>query len=280
MPDPVTNPNPQPTTNDGKPAGTSAEKPLDATNGWLPEPLRTNKTLTKFKDAGELANAYVNLEVAHGKRFEENLGENAPADIKARVRASMGVPDSADGYDKPTVPEGATLDDGMFNGFRGVAHKLGISKSQAKGLSEWFIGLEQDRMSGYMTEATKAKEEGMKALNAKWGAGAPRMVGLAQRVVMEFGGADVKAALDETGAGNDPRILGWLARMGEAMAEGGIVDPSVVNTSVDEAKAKIAEIKSAAMKDRKHPYVNKSHPGHKAAIDEMNRLHEIVYAEA
>lgn len=140
-PTPAPAPAPEP-----KPAPAAAPAPAPAdTRGWVPETLRGHKSLEKFKTPADVAQAYANLEGAFGKKFEEHLKPDADPEIRARVRSALGVPEAPNGYEDPPVPEGRVLDANITGGFKEQAHKLGISKSAAKGLMEWYLGMELER---------------------------------------------------------------------------------------------------------------------------------------
>jgi len=245
---------------------------------WVPADLRSHKSLTKFKEPGDVAKAYVNLETMLGKRVEIPA-DDAPAEAKAAWRTKIGVPETADGYDKPTVPEGVTLDEGIFSAARNKFLELGIPKSQGKALMDWFVGMELDLSSKAQQGRAAEKEAGMEALTQKWGAAAPRQIALCQRFVAEVGGADLKAALDETGAGNDPRVVAALAKAGLMMEESNMIAPVNVGVSTDEAIAEIAKIRAERGKDKKHPLNDKSNPGHKEAAKRFQDLHRIAYPD-
>lgn len=262
-----------------EPAVEKAEKVDKSVPDWIPADLRGHKSLTKFKNPAEVAKAYVNLESAFGKRFEDYLKPDAPEDVKAKVRAAMGVPGSPEEYDSPAVPEGVTLDERLVNQFKSQAYKLGIPKAQAKALMDWYVTAEIERVTQFQAEAARQKEEGMKALRERWGGAADRNVALAQRVVAEYGGSELKQALDESGAGNDPAVIAFLARIGQTLAEDNLIDPKTLTTSVEEARKEIARIKAEAAKDRKHPYVDRTHPDHARVVAEVQRLHDIAYGE-
>jgi len=256
----------------------SAPAPAD-TRSWVPDKLRGHKSLEKFKSVDDALNGYINLEGSYGKKFEEHLKEDAAPEIKARVRAAMGVPDSVAGYEPPKAPEGYTLDEGLVSNFQKIAHEAGLSKSAWQKLSDSFVQLEMERMTQRSAESAKAQETGMAELNKKWGAAAPRNLGLVHKVVAEYGGAELRAALDETGAGNDPRVVAFLARMGQTLAEDNLMTPNPVGVSVDDAKKEIAAIRAAAVADRKHPYTNKEHPQHKEFLAKMAALNELAHSE-
>lgn len=244
---------------------------------WIPEALRGNKSLTKFKTAGDVAQAYVNLESRFGQKVQPPA-DNAPAEEKAAWRKNIGVPDKADEYEAPSMPKGYEdkLDQDYLGDFRGKAHEIGLSKSQAKSLVDWVVAREVRQLTEFAANSEKAKDEGMKALKTEWGAATADNVGLVQRLVEETGDADLAAALNQTGFGNHPAALRWMAKLGRTFVEHDLIDPKTVGTSSKDAQAKIDEIKAAAAKDRKHPWRDSSHPGHKAAVDEMNALYELA----
>lgn len=263
----------------GAPEGQQTQQQSDVNvPAWVPADLRTHKSLTKFKEPGDVAKAYINLETMLGKRVEIPA-DDAPPEAKAAWRTKIGVPDTADGYDKPVVPEGVVLNEDIFGAARGKFHELGISKAQGKALTEWFVGMELDLSQRAGSERAAQKEAGMEALNKQWGAAAPRQIALCQRFVAEVGGADLKAALDETGAGNDPRVVAALAKAGQMMEESNMIAPVNVGMSTEEAIAEIAKIRAERGKDRKHPLNDKSNPGHKEAAKKFQDLHRIAYPD-
>ena len=258
------------------------QKPQGSTDAnvpaWVPADLRSHKSLTKFKEPGDVAKAYVNLETMLGKRVEIPA-DDAPAEVKAAWRSKIGVPDTADGYDPPSVPEGVTLHEGLFTEARSKFHELGIPKSQGKALMDWFIGKELEIGSQFQQEREKQKADGMEALTQKWGAAAPRQIALCQRFVAEVGGPELKAALDESGAGNDPRVVAALAKAGLMMEESNMIAPVNVGMGTAEAEKEIAKIRAERMKDPKHPLNNKNSPGYKEAAKRFQDLHRIAYPD-
>lgn len=245
---------------------------------WIPEDLKGHKSLTKFKDPVEVAKAYVSLESMVGKRVEIPA-DDAPAEVKAAWRTKIGVPDTADGYDRPGVPDGVTINEDIFTAARGKFHEIGLSKAQGKALTEWFIGKELELGARGEQERAKQKEDGMAALNTKWGVAAPRQIALCQRFVAEVGGPELQAALNETGAGNDPRVVEALAKAGRMMEESNMITAVNTGTSAEEAIAEIAKIREARSKDKKHPLNDKANPGYKEAAKRFADLHRIAYPD-
>jgi hypothetical protein len=253
---PAGNPNPSPT-----PEATAAS--------WIPQDLRGNASLTKFKTADEALKAYVNIESAFGKKFEEHLKPDADPAVQARIRTAMGVPEAANGYEDVKVPEGYQVDTGIVGSFKETAFKAGLSKAQANSLQEWFIGQHLEQNTNLAASKVAEKEAALVELDKRWGAAKSRNVAMIQQLVAEHGGADVKAALDETGAGNDPRVLEFLARMAGKMAEDNLITPTAGGLTVADA---LKEMQTIRATDQKGAYWNKDHAGHKAAVERMQYL--------
>jgi hypothetical protein len=239
---------------------------------WIPQELRGNASLTKFKTADEALKAYVNIESAFGKKFEDHLKPDADPAVQARIRTAMGVPEGANGYEDAKVPDGYEIDKGIVGSFKETAFKAGLSKSQASALQEWFIGTHLDSNTAQAAARVQEKEAALVELDKQWGAAKNRNVGMIQQLVAETGGADVKAALDETGAGNDPRILKWLAVMAGKMAEDNLITPSSGGLTVEDANKEMKSIRS----DMKGPYWDKAHAGHKAAVQRVQYLQQFT----
>ena len=256
----------------GNPTPIQAPTPEPAAS-WIPQELRGSASLTKFKTADDALKAYVNLESAFGKKFEEHLKEDADPSVKARLRAAMGVPEGANGYEDARVPEGYEVDKGIVGSFKETAFKAGLTKPQANALQEWFIGQHLEQNTAQAAARVAEKEAALVELDKRWGAAKNRNVAMIQQLVSEHGGADVKAALDETGAGNDPRVLEFLARMAGKMAEDNLITPHAGGLTVEDARKEMLAMRSG---DQKSAYWNSSHAGHKEAVARMQYLTQYV----
>lgn len=244
---------------------------------WVPQDLREHKSVTKFKDPGELAKSYVNLEKMLGSRTEVPA-DDAPKEVWDAWFKKIGVPETADGYDPPAVPEGIKLDDNILKATREKFRELGVPKAQAKKLMDWYITKEIERTNTILQERAEQHEQGMEALNKRWGAAAPRQIALCQRVVAELGGEAVKKVLDETGVGNDPVIVEFLAKVGGMMEEDKLITAVQTGLTKDQAIAEINTIRAEHGK-AKGALRDKSNPQHKGLVARLQALHQIAYPE-
>src|SRR6185436_6740117 len=243
--------------------------PAEQGPSWIPQELRGNASLTKFKSADEALKAYVNIESAFGKKFEEHLKPDADPAVAARVRTAMGVPEAASGYEDVKVPDGYQVDPTIVGGFKEAAFKAGMSKAQANAMQEWFIGTHLQANTALEAQKTEAYNETMAKLDTKWGAAKKHNLALVHTLVSETGDAELKAALDETGAGNHPVFLEWMAKIASKLGEDSMIQPTPGGLSLEDAAKEMTAIRSG---DQKSAYWNNSHPGHKAAVERMQFL--------
>lgn len=113
-------------------------------------PLKEHKSLARYATVDDLAQGYVNLEKLQGQGVKVP-GEGATAEEIARYRRTLGVPETADGYDlgKPQLG-GVDLPPEMLNHFKGVFHKHGLPPAQAVGVLNDYV---------QWMEATKAAQQ-------------------------------------------------------------------------------------------------------------------------
>lgn len=270
----VTQTTEQQTTEQTEQKTTEQTQQTDA-RAWVPAELKGHKSLEKFKTPDEAIKAYINLEGAYGKKFEEHLKDDAAPEVKARINAVRGVPESPDAYEFAEAPKdsGITMDEAVAKSFKEVAHKAGLTKSQVKALSEWQINLEIGRHQAGANERAEAEQKGMDALKQKWGAAADRNIALCQQVVAEVGGKDLAAYLNESGMTNDPRAVEFLARIGARMAEDKLITPNPIGLTVDDAKAELAKIRKDA---KTNGYLDKNHPDHKRIVARVGELTQLA----
>lgn len=264
----------------------AAPEPTTSTTDWrsgIPEDIRGEKFFESFKDVGGLAKTALEGQRMIGAGLTKLPGKDAkPEDIATWKQSNWSklaeaglielAPESADKYEI-TAPEGSTLqlDEKMSASFKKVAHELGLSQRQVAALAAWQAGQIGESQSA-LKESAKATEA---TLRKEWGAAYDRNLGLAQRTVVELGGQDALDVFERTGTGNHPAVLKLFAKVGALLAEDGAITTDTEGNVLSEsdAKAKITAIKN----DRNHPYFSREAPGHKDAVEEMRRLHELAY---
>lgn len=119
------------------------------------------------------------------------------------------------------LPENSILDSGVVDQLAAIAKQNGFSNEQAqKILDEQSAAVSQavqDRATKWVEQLKSDKELGPQL---------SRKVELASRVVNRFGSEELKQELNRSGFGNHPELVRILSRIGEAMAEDSLINPS------------------------------------------------------
>lgn len=241
---------------------------------YTPEDVKSNpemmKSLEKVKDLPGLIKSYVHTQKQIGKSI--NIpGQDAKTEDWDAFYAKIGRPESPEKYDikRPENPN-LSYDEGLEKKFLSAAHKAGLNKQQAQGLLDWWSSEQETVFQQMQQEVQKSVDE----LKKEWGGAYDTKVAMAQRAIKRFGDKNLVGFLEDSGLGNNPHLVKFFARLGENIREDRAPGGEPVSlVSADEAKQKIAAITS----DRNHVYHNRSKPGHKEAVAEMERLFQIAY---
>lgn len=194
----------------------------DAFHGALPEDIRANASLTKYKTLEALARGHLNQSKLVGKD-PDNLLEIPGTDDTAGRRAvlsRLGLPASATEY-KYTIPAGSESEFGsqeeLNAGLVTEAHKLGMLPEHLQGLIDW-IGT--NAVKGRETKTTEAKAlatANVGELQAKWGEAYDQKAAAANFTVSKYEG--LEKVINDAGLGTNPILLELLSAHGALTGE-------------------------------------------------------------
>lgn len=237
----------------GGATGTAGGQTAGATASWrdtLPEGLKGDKGLEKFKDPGALAQSYLELEKS-ARASVKIPGKDATPEAIAAWREKIGVPKAPSDYTL-TVPDpktGQTIDAKRWEAAVPFFHKHNFSQAQVQALAEWAVTEE----AGRAAQVNQGHVDALNALADTWGAQTfDRRAQLAERVVDRFATPEMRQKLHAAKAKgepgifhtNHPELFQMLAAIGEQFAEEGIIDGQVNGlASPDQVKDKIAAIR-------------------------------------
>jgi hypothetical protein len=148
----------------------------------------------------------------------------------------------------PAVPEGHAWSPALVSSFREAAGELGLSASEQSG----FLAL----YSRCLQEGAPEPEAALETLEARHGRERARKMIRAAQLIAKRVALSLRLHLDETGLGDHPALIEYLAGIGK-------------RHGVGDAEAKIAAIRA----DKNHPW----HKGDPAALDEMRELYKRVH---
>lgn len=233
----------------------------------LPEDLRAHPSLGAFNNLEGLVKSYVNAQQVIGRRFEDLTPEQM-----GMYYNKMGRPETKDGYD---IKE----EDGETTWYLETAHKLGLNKEAATGLYNSFKEFIGSQQQAQINKASEVSERYIAQLKNDFGHAFDEKIQLAQKAVRELGGTELQQLLANPLIGDNPAIVKAFAEMGRRLSEHRPVSgqPSQFKMSAEEASYEIQRLKSDP--EFVKAYLNRSHPGNKAAIDRQKALYEIAYPQ-
>lgn len=262
----------------GAPGGTTGDLGWRAT---LPEPLRADPSIAKFKDVGDLAKSYVAAQQLIGTKRLEAPQPNWDESKWNQFHDAAGRPKDPNGYTFPDgvkPREGIAFDETKLNAAKGLFHKLGLSEKQGKEVLGYYVNSingaaeEQDRALATARETSLAELKGRYGdkLNEKLAAG--------RLAVEKVGGEPFKAWLDKTHAGDDPVFIDTMVKIGELLSvdsSRGGGGGSGFGSGGEQAKAEIASLRT----DTKflEALTSQHHPGHMEAVAKWEKLHAAAF---
>lgn len=228
-----------------------------------------------WRSARDVLASYQNLEKLVGGDRVAVPARDAGAEAWGPVWDKLGRPKDAAGYDF-APPEGIRYDKAHADWFRETAFKLGLSQDQARALHDAFLA-QFPAAEQFDSEPPAESEVDLRQL---WGRQYERNMAAARRAYGAFLGDE--KPFDEIADGiGEGALMDLLAKVGRAIGEDSITARADAKgngpRSAGEALSEIARLQQAAKADAKHPYVNKTHPDHKATVKRMEDLFAVAY---
>ena len=236
----------------------------------LPKELQEDASLKKFTDIQGLAQSYINAQKLIGADKIPVPGKHSTEEDWKNVFQKLGLPETPDKYEVK-FGEQATLDKKFVDEFKTLSHKAGILPKQAQQLADWFTQSNASAEAEIIKtrEAQVAKE--INDLRTEWGKAFDDKIQYANNALTKFADKETMDYFAKTGLANDVRLVKLLSGMGEQLfKEGKIADSGGTSGRLSPMEARKEANKIIG--DPTHPYHVKSHPGHKAAIEEVAAL--------
>ena len=261
------NPNPGAT-----PPAAAAPANVNFPENWkdaLDEEIKKDPSMAVITDFKNLAKSYVHAQKLIGRDKIPVPGKNATDEDWKNVYQKLGLPEK----DKYDVKFPETYNKDFQEKFKETLHGAGILPTQAQKLVDFYNGhIEQE--FGRADETRKAAyDKEMNALKVEWGEGYNKNLQTAAHTFKKLVDPETIQYLDQKGFTKDPRIFKVFAKIGEMLGEDKVVDPKGAGGfTPSDINEKITTI----MGDKTGAYWNKTHPGHKAAVEQVQQYHQML----
>jgi len=266
------------------------ETPAEAASGsgsrseflqQLPEEIRDHPSLQSIKDVPNLALSYVNAQRLIGAD-KVALPKNPTEDDLNNIYTKLGKPEQPSGYQ--IKADGQILTEGDVNTYTDIAHKLGLSKTQANGILDYYRSSIQQTTEAMSKDSEQQRQQIEQSLKAEWGADFDAKVSQANRAVADIAGQDLldMTLQDGTKVGNHPAFIkafsNFAAFKNSVTKEDTISENSVnYRMSPADAQSRIDSI----MNDKSHAYWDRKNPiARTKAVQEVNDLYEMLSGAA
>ena len=248
----------------------------------LPEEIRDHPSLQSINDVGNLGLSFVNAQRLIGAD-KIPLPKNPTEDDLSNIYSKLGRPDEPSGY--AIQADGQILTEGDVNTYTDIAHKLGLSKTQANGILDYYRSSIQQTTEAMSKDAQQQKQQIEQNLKAEWGADFDAKVSQANRAVADIAGQDLLDMVlqDGTKVGNHPAFIKAFASFADfknSVTKEDTISENSVNYRMSTAEAKSRL--DAIMSDKTHAYWDRKAPApiREKAVKEVQDLFEMTSGAA
>jgi hypothetical protein len=266
-------------------ADTTTTTDTTTTPTWrdtLPDDLKADATLGRYADVPALAKAHVEqhktIKQLQGSKLVLPAAD-APPEAWDPIFNAIGRPEDAAAYEFP-LPEGVESSP-LVDKFRPIAHKLGLTAAQAKGIAEFQNQHAADEASAFYAKG----EEEVAAIKAELGGQYDAKLAAAKATFAKIFSGDDDASKAEAVALADEldgklgsgRLMRAMMKLADLAGEHGIIEPdSHIEGlgSVADAEAKLTELQADP------GWREKFNKGDASTVAQRNRLLELAQKQA
>lgn len=171
--------------------------------------------LAKFKTGNDLAKSYLALESKLGASVTIP-GKDASDEERNAFYKRLGRPETKDGYvlDPVFLADKVTKDSEFEDNIKALAFELNADNAGAKRLHKALV----EYANKGAAKMEEMKEQARQSLRTKdWSGTYDKNISLVQSVIKKFGDTEMVQYLN-SGPGNDPAMLKFLAKVGKAFS--------------------------------------------------------------
>lgn len=239
----------------------------------LPEDLRGDSNITKYKSAEELARGHISAVSMLGRdKIPMPKSDAEYLDVYKR----LGMPETKDDYkfegNEYNIPENIypkQEQEADRVAFRGWAHELGLTQKQAAGLYDRFMKHQVGSMQNINRHVDIEMAKCNDVMRQTWGEATDANLIVANRAMVKFFGKDVADAVAASGLGRNFQFIQGMYNLGtRSLEELGIDKRGNSTRTPEQLQQEVGQLQA-------HPaYFDRNHPEHRQVNDQVLALLE------
>lgn len=235
----------------------------------LPDDLKAEKALESIQDIPGLAKSYIHAQKMIGSDKIPVPNKYATDEDWQAVYAKLGRPESPDKYEFK-FDENTSIDENALKGFKEAAHKHGLLPKQAEGIMNFYNEMTQNYIQDLNSKSEQGRMNAEQSLKKEWGAAYDNKLQQAGTVANKYLNNEFSnlTLSDGTRVGDHPEFIKAFANIASELGEDKLIQANgpqyMTPKEIDKQVRELQQPGSA--------YWNKNHPGHAAAVQEVQDL--------
>ena len=245
--------------------------PIEFQASQMPPGLREEPSLKTFDSVDKLAKSYVNAVKMIGGNPDNMVAIPDEGETWDDFYNKIGRPEKANDYQFGD-------ENGELDGFREFAHDTGLTQDQANNILKLYGDIQEEEKESHQNGLEELRTNTTMELQKEWGKNYDGKMDYAKRAFAQFASPELSQLMDESGMGNHPEMLRVFAKVGELMGEDSLVVGTGLGSSQlspEQAQQEIQALYSD--KEFSKSYRDNKDPGHKTAMNKMERLFKQAY---
>jgi hypothetical protein len=238
----------------------------------LSKELQESGALKVIHDIPSLVKSYLHAQKSIGADKIVMPSKHATPEEWREVYHKLGLPEKMEDY-KIAASKESGLDAKFVPAFAAKAHELGLMPAQAQEMINWMDGLNKTAVTESATAKANALKESVSGLQKEWGVAFNEKLAAAQGALAHFADKETIEHIEKTGLSNDVHLVKLFAKVADILKEDGLLKTDAAGTGLN-TPAMAQEKLNIIQRDMSHPFYNKEHPNHAAAIKEVTALRQ------
>ena len=235
----------------------------------LPEGIRKEPSLGKFKDIAALAQSYLEAEKSLNKRIAVPKLESTEEEWQ-KFYQKLGVPE-----DKIYLDQRQEEDEEYIKAYEQMFHESGLSKRQGEKLLKSMYDYSGNLRKQQEQELEKLHSSNIDWLKNNYNEEFDGKMTLMQAALQKFGSKELAALIEDSHYA--PSLVDFLVKIGSTLQSDSLVTGAAKADTIDAASA-LKEIKRLESdSDFMIKLHGKNHPAHSEAVRKMEELYNIAY---